>query len=121
MKLAIWYTVTEQQPAVRGTYLVYVMYPFSDDGNKVTTKYYNGNKWVNYKSDNTSDGIVLHWSDFNVHNWGEELGPGWYAKGTSNPQSSISEAERLAFEAAKKAIDEYNLIKALSQNYNNES
>jgi hypothetical protein len=96
------------------------MEPFSDDSDKIVTRYFNGRKWVDYEGETELTGLVLYWSDFNVYNWAAELGPGWFVHGKT-PQSAISEAERLALEAAKKAIDDYNLIKTLSQNYNNES
>lgn len=115
MKPSIWYTVEERQPAKTGYYLAFKGYSMGDDETGVAYYYWNerAREWRD-NSLSMSHGInVCYWSDADPHEWYEQEIHNHGKK--KKQQRTVTPAEKAAWDAVVKAMEQYEIIKALTQ------
>ena len=115
MKPCIWYHTAEQQPNKSGYYLSYRGFGIagpSDYDSATGYLYYDSKKrlWRDYESDSRGqDAIVYYWTEADPEEWVNNETVINKKKVTPNPALDI------AWQQVVKAVEQYELIKALTQ------
>ena len=117
MKPSIWYDVEQQQPAKSGYYIAFKGYSMGD--NETGTGYYFWNAheqhWQEHNI-NSHYANVRYWCDADPAVWYEEdssLRQAGFRK--SKPKRTMTLAEQDAWQAVKRAVEQYEIVKALTQ------
>ena len=115
MKPCIWYHTAERQPAESGYYLSYRGWGIagkSDYDSDYGPVFYDKkiNSWRDYKSTSYGhDAIVYYWTEADPEEWVDGETVINKKKVTPNP------ALEIAWQQVVKAVEQYELIKALTQ------
>lgn len=108
MKAGIWYEVDERLPPQSGYYLAFKGFSMGD--NEPNTGYYYWDaKKCEWKDSGTSQGRYS-----NVVYWTESDPEGWYEKYNMRRRDEISAAEKDAWAAVERAIEQYDIVRKLS-------
>ena len=110
MKACVWYTVDEKLPPKTGYYLGFKGMSIGGGGPGCDYYYWNA-KSAEWRDSHISNAYYV-----NVVYWTEADPAGWYDKCRIRQRSSdIPTAEKDAWEAVQRAIEQYELVKALTQ------
>ena len=112
MKPSIWYTVEERQPPKTGYYVAFKGMSMGDDETGVAEYYWNQRtqEWRD-----SSVASIGRWA--NVCYWCDAYPQEWYDQDSKRGQKTrtVTPAEKAAWDAVVKAMEQYEIIKALTQ------
>lgn len=110
MKACVWYTVDEKIPPRSGYYLGFKGYSMGDDETGCDYYYWNA------KAAEWRDSQISNAYSVNVVYWTEADPAGWYDKYSIRQKSGpLPVAEQDAWRAVEQAIEQYEIVKALTQ------
>ena len=110
MKACVWYTVDEKLPPKTGYYLGFKGMSMGDDETGCDYYYWNA-KAAEWRDNQLSNAYSV-----NVVYWTEADPASWYDKYRFRQRvSDVPAAEKDAWEAVQRAIEQYEIVKALTQ------
>lgn len=109
MKACVWYDVAEKIPPDPGYYLAFKGYSMGDDDTN-TGYYYWDDKRAEWRDSSLSQSHyanVIYWTDADPDSW--------YEKHNMRRRDEISVAEKDAWNAVLHAVEQYEMVKALTK------
>jgi len=109
MKAGIWYEVDQKIPPKTGYYLAFKGYSMAD--NETDCSYY----FWNAKTAQWQDSSISMARYANVIYWTDADPAAWYEKYSMRPGSEISESEKDAWAVVERALEQYEIVRALAK------
>jgi hypothetical protein len=110
MKACVWYQVDEKIPPVSGYYLAFKGFSIGD--NETDTGYYYWDakyaEWKDGSLSHSRSARIIWWTDADPARWYDE-------EYNMRRRDEISVAEKDAWTAVERAIEKYNMIRALTK------
>ena len=108
MKAGIWYEADEKIPPKTGYYLAFKGYSMGDDEPKTGYYYWNARhaEWLDSSTSMGRHANVVYWTETDPE--------GWYEKYSMRPRAKITAAEKDAWAEVEKAVERYEIVKALA-------
>lgn len=109
MKTGLWYDVDEKLPPRTGYYLGFKGLSMGDDETGCDYYYWNA------KSAEWRDSQISSAYSVNVIYWTDADPIGWYEKHSLRRRNEITAAEKDAWNAVLHAVEQYEMVKALTR------
>lgn len=109
MKTCVWYTMDEKVPPKTGYYLGFKGTSMVDDETGCDYYYWNA-KHAEWRDSQISNAYTV-----NVVYWTEADPSGWYENYSFWQKSRMTAAEQDAWRAVEQAIEQYEIVKALTK------
>ena len=109
MKACLWYDVDEKLPPKTGYYLGFKGYSMGDDETKSGYYYWDAKRaeWRDSSLSQSYYANVVYWTDAD---------PGsWYKKYNMRRRDEVTPAEKDAWNAVLHAVEQYEMVKALTK------
>lgn len=109
MKACLWYDVAEKLPPKTGYYLAFKGYSMGDDETKSGYYYWDAKRaeWRDSSLSQSYYANVVYWTDAD---------PGsWYKKYNMRRRDEVTAAEKDAWNAVLHAVEQYEMVKALTR------
>ena len=109
MKASVWYEIDEKIPPKAGYYLAFKGYSIGDNDVSVNYYYWDPKRaeWRDYESEIIGHSArVVYWTDADPS--------GWYEDYNMRRRDEVSVAEKDAWAVVERAVEQYEMVKALA-------
>lgn len=109
MKASLWYDVDEKLPPQTGYYLAFKGYSMGDDETDTDYYYWDAKRceWKDNSLSHSRSARVIYWTDSDPI--------GWYEDYNMRRRDEITAAEKDAWNAVLRAVEQYEMVKALTK------
>jgi len=109
MKACVWYQVDEKLPPRSGYYIAFKGYSIGDDETDTGYYYWDAKRaeWRDSSLSHAHSARVIYWTDADPG--------GWYEDYNMRRRDEITAAEKDAWNQVLRAVERYEMVKALTK------